>query len=429
MTAAATTRSPEVTDGATPIAASLTSIAPALRAYQQIEAELNRTFLERDETIRAIMLTVLARQHAVLLGPPGTAKSDMINSLSDRIAGPSGSAQFFVYLMTKQTNEEEIFGPPDVHAFRQGIYQRVVTRKLPTAHFCFLDELFKANTAISNALLTAMNERLYDDGQGRIKIPLISLFGASNELPQGEELAAFWDRLITRLMVTYVSDSVFGQLLRTSTQARQAPSALDLTDLEALQAMVVTLPIPNTVYEAMISLREDLTGKGIIASDRRWLQMLRFVQDSALMEGRDRVEEDDLIVMKDALWSNPEQRQDIARIGSKAGQPSQRPGRRAGRPGRERLRAGDERPAGRRQRRTEDAGGDPGAHQDQEHPRPARPPARTGAGAGTQSAEDRAGAGQGQGDANAARPAGGRGLATARAGADDEHVDRNQPWP
>src|SRR5688572_21974842 len=105
MTAAATTRSPEGIEGAMPIAASLTSIAPALRAYQQIEAELSRTFLERDETIRAIMLTVLARQHAILLGPPGTAKSDMINSLSDRIAGPSGSAHFFVYLMTKQTNE------------------------------------------------------------------------------------------------------------------------------------------------------------------------------------------------------------------------------------------------------------------------------------------------------------------------------------
>ena len=311
----------ETIDPTTPIAASLKPIAPALGAYQQIEQELSRTFLERDEAIRAIMLTVLARQHAVLLGPPGTAKSDIINSLSDRIAGPSGSAQFFVYLMTKQTNEEEIFGPPDVNAFRQGIYQRVVARKLPTAHFAFLDELFKANTAISNALLTAMNERLYDDGQGRIRIPLISLFGASNELPQGEELAAFWDRLVTRLMVNYVSDSAFGQLLRTATQARQAPTTLDLKDLETLQAMVVTLPIPNSVYEAMIALRKELAGKGIIASDRRWLQMLRFVQASALMEGRDRVEEDDLIVMKDALWSNPEQRQDIARMAAKLANP------------------------------------------------------------------------------------------------------------
>lgn len=311
----------ETIDPTTPIAASLKPIAPALGAYQQIEQELSRTFLERDEAIRAIMLTVLARQHAVLLGPPGTAKSDIINSLSDRIAGPSGSAQFFVYLMTKQTNEEEIFGPPDVNAFRQGIYQRVVARKLPTAHFAFLDELFKANTAISNALLTAMNERLYDDGQGRMRIPLISLFGASNELPQGEELAAFWDRLVTRLMVNYVSDSAFGQLLRTATQTRQAPTTLDLKDLETLQAMVVTLPIPNSVYEAMIALRKDLAGKGIIASDRRWLQMLRFVQASALIEGRDRVEEDDLIVMKDALWSNPEQRQDIARMAAKLANP------------------------------------------------------------------------------------------------------------
>jgi len=304
-----------------PIAASLTPIAPALRTLQQVEAELSRTFLERDEAIRAILLTVLARQHAVLLGPPGTAKSDMINRLSDRIAGPSGAAQFFVYLMTKQTNEEELFGPPDVQAFRQGIYQRVVARKLPTAHFAFLDEIYKANTAISNALLTAMNERLYDDGSGRIAIPLISLFGASNELPQGEELAAFWDRMITRLLVTYVSDSSFGQLLRAATQVRSAPTTLDLADLEALQQTAAGLPIPNTVYDAMVTLRKDLAAKGITASDRRWMQMLRFLQASALMEGRDRVEEDDLIVVKDALWSTPEQRGDLARMAAKLANP------------------------------------------------------------------------------------------------------------
>lgn len=316
-----TTDAVEVTANVPMIAASLAPIAPALLAYQGIEHELSRTFLERDDVIRAIMLTVLARQHAVLLGPPGTAKSDMINSLSDRIAGPNGAAQFFVYLMTKQTNEEEIFGPPDVNAFRQGLYQRVTARKLPTAHFAFLDEMFKANTAISNALLTAMNERLYDDGTGRISIPLISVFGASNELPQGDDLAAFWDRLMTRLVVGYVSDTNFGQLLRMATQARTAPTMLDLHDLERLQAAAAQLPIPNTVYEAMITLRRELAGKGITASDRRWLQMLRFVQASALMEGRDRVEEDDLIVLKDGLWSNPEQRQDIARMAARMANP------------------------------------------------------------------------------------------------------------
>ena len=123
-------------------------LSTTLAVYQTIEQELSLGFLEREELIHAIMLTVLARQHAAIIGPPGTGKSALINDFCARLTGPQGGPQggaaFFVYLMTKQTNEEEIFGPPDVAAFRTGKYQRVLDRRLATAHIAFLDELFSA---------------------------------------------------------------------------------------------------------------------------------------------------------------------------------------------------------------------------------------------------------------------------------------------
>ena len=178
----------------------------------------------------------------------------------------------------------------------------------------------QANTAVSNALLTAMNEREYDDGAGRISIPLISLFGASNELPHGEDLAAFWDRLLCRLFVGYVSDSAFATLIR-QTQSRAARTTMSLADLELLQQAAAALPISNSVYDALGGLRKDLAAKGITASDRRWLQTLWLLRASALFEGRSQVEEDDLSVLKDTLWSTPEQRQEIARMTARLANP------------------------------------------------------------------------------------------------------------
>ena len=89
-------------------------------------------------------------------------------------------------------------------ALEQDRYARVVTGKLPEAQFAFVDEVFKANSAILNSLLAAMNERLFHNDGAPLAMPLVSLFGASNELPDGKELEALFDRFLLRFDVQYL---------------------------------------------------------------------------------------------------------------------------------------------------------------------------------------------------------------------------------
>jgi len=121
------------------------------------------------------------------VGPPGTAKSDLVLKFKDALGVPEGD--YFEYMLTRFTEPSEVFGPIDIAELRAGRYLRRDRGKLPTARLVFLDEIFKASSAILNALLTVINERkFYQDGQP-VPVKLRILFAATNELPENAELA------------------------------------------------------------------------------------------------------------------------------------------------------------------------------------------------------------------------------------------------
>jgi MoxR-like ATPase len=193
----------------------LASIKPSLDKLQAIERELAVSLIERDEIIRASLVALLARQHLVVLGPPGTAKSALVTSLAERIGPQNGTGlRSFAYLMTRFTTPEELFGPVSVAGLKRDEYRRITAGKLVEAELVFLDEIFKASSAILNALLKIANERVFHNGSQETQAPLISLFGASNEMPQGNELEALWDRFLLRFRVGYVTDTGFAKFIR-----------------------------------------------------------------------------------------------------------------------------------------------------------------------------------------------------------------------
>lgn len=161
---------------------------------------MQKDLVERDTEVRLLLLAALSGEHILFIGPPGTAKSELGRRLSKLCAG-----SFFERLLTKFSVPEELFGPLSMRALEDDQYIRQTEGYLPEASVAFIDEIFKANSAILNTLLTILNERLFDNGSERLKIPLLCLVGASNELPESEELDALYDRFLVRKKVEQVS--------------------------------------------------------------------------------------------------------------------------------------------------------------------------------------------------------------------------------
>jgi MoxR-like ATPase len=305
-----------------------TSVKPPLDKLQALERELMALLIERDEVIRASLVALLARQHLVILGPPGTAKSALVTELSRRISPQNGAGlRSFSYLMTRFTTPEELFGPVSVSGLKRDEYRRITAGKLVEAELVFLDEIFKASSSILNALLKISNERVFHNGAQETQVPLISLFGASNEMPQGGELEALWDRFLLRIQVSYVTDTGFAKFIRAAAQqnghgpAGSQPGTLSQSDLAILQQGAEGVAVPDATINLIEQLRKNLLGKGITVSDRRWGQTLAVLQAHALTEGRDAVTEDDLAFLKHVLWQSPEQQSEIGKALARIGNP------------------------------------------------------------------------------------------------------------
>jgi MoxR-like ATPase len=88
------------------------------------------------------------------------------------------------------------------------------------------------------------------------RFPPISLFGASNELPQETELEALFDRFLIRMTVGYVSEGGFTMLqqLLANHRARQAPRTITQAELAALQQAVERIPIPGAIIDTIAQL-------------------------------------------------------------------------------------------------------------------------------------------------------------------------------
>ena len=276
-------------------------------ALRQIREELHQFFLERGDLIDGALIALLAGHHLLIVGPPGTAKSMLADELCRRLDG----ARYFQWLLTRFTTPEELFGAVSLAGLEADDYRRVTTGKLPEAHIAFLDEVFKASSSILNAILTLMNERVFHNGRTPTRVPLISLFGASNELPEDTELVALFDRFLLRFVVDYISED-FRFLKMLQMHPPQARTTLTLGDLRSLQNDVAAVEVPAYVYRTIADIRSELGRKQIVASDRRYQQSTSVLRARAYLFERAAVTEDDLYFLEHVLWCDPAERTKVA---------------------------------------------------------------------------------------------------------------------
>ena len=357
---------------------------------ESILKELNQGVYEKDEALKLILLSFLSGKSAFLYGPPGTAKSlvarrvalafdisEKIDFKGDSASGShsldcsyfravttdkvaptlkyeqnkqstttnprirdeeaennkqtqkADSNTFFAYLMNRFSTPEEIFGPIDIAELKQNRLTRSTQGYLPTAHFAFLDEIWKSSSAILNTLLTIINEKIYRDGNMDIKVPLKGLVCASNEFPTPNQgLEALYDRLIIRLKVLSVEKKAsFEALLKgideaqiTITKPFNLQELQDITQkaksitfsTQSLKALHHLKSLIETHNKALdkdttdldFSLDSTQESEKIYISDRRWVAMAELLRVAAVLSDRDEVLPIDIMLLKHCLWSS-----------------------------------------------------------------------------------------------------------------------------
>jgi len=222
-------------------------------------------------------------------------------------------AQYFQWLLTKFTTPEEVFGAVSLRALEQDEYRRVTVGKLPEAHIAFLDEVFKSSSSILNALLMILNERRFHNGREVREVPLITLFGAANELPEDDELSAIYDRFLLRFVVDYIGeDWRFLRMLRAEPPAER--TILTLDEVRSLEREAERVEVPDGVLRSLAELRRALGERQVVASDRRYRQSLTLLRALALVRGKQQVGDRELMFLEHVLWRDPAERETLREV-------------------------------------------------------------------------------------------------------------------
>ena len=289
--------------------------------FAALIADLNTQLLERNTAVEAAMLALLTRQHLVQLGPPGVGKTMLTQQLSRRITG----ARYFEKLITKFSTDSEIFGPFSLKGLENDAYTRVKSGTMLEAEIVNLEEVFKGNSAILNSLLMAMNEREYQESGQVLKLPLLTLFGSSNELAEDSTLNAFYDRFMFRIVVGQLQDDENRCKLlrmRRNKTAEQTPQAtISMNELRLAQSQVDRVTLPNNAEDALNTVYHALADEGIVISDRRFGDLGTVVCAKAWLEGETEVNTDHFEALVNCLWAEPKDIRVVERVVSKIANP------------------------------------------------------------------------------------------------------------
>ena len=283
------------------------------RFNRSVGERIKSLFIGKDEVVDVLCVSLIAGENPFILGPPGTAKSAVVQELARSIDG-----RVFDYLLTKFTEPNEIFGPFDIRKLRDGELVTNTEGMLPEADFVFLDELLNANSAILNSLLMVLNERVFRRGRESRNLPTLMVVGASNHLPEDDALAALFDRFLLRVVCDNVEVEQLNDVLQAgwnyATTPKELPTDLRFQAKEVLelQALVPTVDI-SLCREQFVQLICRLRHAGITISDRRAVKLQRLVAASALQSGRTTANPTDFWVMN-YIWDNIPQQEVLQTI-------------------------------------------------------------------------------------------------------------------
>lgn len=275
--------------------------------FAAMRQDLESSLIERDQEIELVLTAMLAQEHCLFVGLPGTAKSMLCDALADWMDG-----KVFKHQLNKFTQPDELFGPVSLVGLKNEEYRRITTNKIVEADLVVIDEVFKASSAILNTLLMLMNERKYENGDKTINCPLKLMVGASNEYPHsqegGKELAAMYDRFLFRKTLKPIAtERGLRQLLQKHDHTPVLTTSLTPEELSKAHQEAMAIPVTNDAFEAIVDIVRELKNEGITPGDRRLCKSPKAAKAFAYLSGDSEVRPDHLEVLSHTLWDDPEE--------------------------------------------------------------------------------------------------------------------------
>lgn len=274
-----------------------------------LRKQLNRECLEREHHIDALLALYICKNHGILLGPPGTGKTYLIELLCNALGG-----KFWSILASPTSKTDEFFGPVSIKSLKEDeVYKRNTANRLPSATVAYVDEIFKADADILNTLLKIVNERVFFNPNPQT-VPLRFMVASSNEVPSEGIADAFMDRFVWKNWVGYIKDKDnFMDLSRRKVNGHTPKVTIELAPWDIEQAeLEVKLVSLEPMLDVIYQIKEQLRVKGFEISDRKWFMIYDFFRAFAWVQEKDAVDLDTIqTLLPDCIWSNPD---DIAAV-------------------------------------------------------------------------------------------------------------------
>jgi len=282
-------------------------------AFARFRDQSCHFFKERESLVECGLTALLSDAHLFILGPPGSAKSMLAETLAGGIEGAS-----YCYVMMHKflTWRDLACGEVVVREESSGGIRSIrflnVEGPLLRAHFVFLDELFKASAATNNSILNLLQERIYSINPGETgRSPLMMAVAAGNEMPGSEDnLRAFADRFLFWNEVDYISVSHEGNtaFIDMLQETGKPPSlGLTLEEVQYLRGEANRIPVGRDIIGVVNSIRAALALEHRIEpSDRRFKASMAALRAFAFLNGHPRAEISDLAVLEHILWAGRE---------------------------------------------------------------------------------------------------------------------------
>jgi len=259
------------------------AVIQAAKRLDEAISSLGQIVISRDDLLRQIKYALVTKNHVLMEGPPGIAKS----MLADRLFGVlSGHHHYFSIKCTKKMSEDYLVGAPDMKKFRnEGQIVHLIDQTLVTSDFAFVDEFMDLTPSALRALLELLNERTFTRGRQREQSPLWTVLAATNFGGDNEEaLDAVIDRFLFRCKVEplqSVADKKRMVANRLENEGKM-PSTLYKRDIILLHRAMKRVRVSELVMDTYLAICEKIGG----LTDRTVARAIDVVRANAALAGR-----------------------------------------------------------------------------------------------------------------------------------------------